>query len=134
MHTSMAAAAARGCDALLFPNVPAKAWAKMSPATAAVENLGRLLPTHAAACAQQGTELCPADEAMTSWPCPRCNFISPTRRGGAKHCKCSNCGADTLRDVGAGAGSIARRNAVLRLESRAALRLKAAAARPAMPR
>ena len=124
LHTAMATDAARTADVHLHPPVDAKAWARMSKATARCMRVGQLLTHHARAARRNGSSFVRAVEHLTTLPCPVCNDV-PARgtRGGDESIACPHCGSVTPRDLGAATSSIARRDGVFMVEARAALPL-----------
>ena len=95
---------------VLAPPYSAKEWAKRSPHTAHVVNLGDAAPRLAQAAHRQGVRLQDGTEGFSSQADGRCGACE--HRGSATRVDCSVCGARTARDEGGAPGGIALRNAV----------------------
>lgn len=124
MLTSAADQMTRSVSMVLAPPYSATQWARISPATAHLANLGKVLPTLALAAHRQGVGMPGCTEGFTTQPCGRCGHCEP--RGTVKRIDCVLCGAQSARDFGGAPGNIMLRNAVHAVQAYAACSVRAA--------
>jgi hypothetical protein len=106
-HGVLALQLVEGADTIIMPDIPAQAWARRSPVTARVMQLGKILPRLAAKAHQYGRRLVCAAEEFTTGGCPHCALFE--RRGSKLFIECTGCGLASHRDGGMAPNGIWKR-------------------------